>query len=111
MFLHFCTRTTKSSICSFTQLSYITGSFVTIQFFCGQVTPTENKREHLNTRAMVTRVGQNHIYMVYIQHFWQGHHQIYSHIRRIYTVLANPHGDTLIQETELTFGKKGRTTP
>ena len=35
------------------------------------------------------RVGQNHIYTVYIQYFWQGNHQIYGHIRCIYTVLAN----------------------
>ena len=36
------------------------------------------------------RVGQNHIYTVYIRCFWQGNHQIYGHIRCIYTVLANP---------------------
>jgi hypothetical protein len=36
------------------------------------------------------RVGQNHIYTVYIRYFWQGKHQIYGHIRCIYTVLANP---------------------
>ena len=38
----------------------------------------------------MSRVGQNHIYTVYIRHFWQGTHQIYGHIRCIYTVLANP---------------------
>jgi len=27
---------------------------------------------------------------VYIRYFWQGNHQIYGHIRCIYTVLANP---------------------
>jgi len=36
------------------------------------------------------RAGQNHIYTVYIRYFWQGNHQIYGHIRCIYTVLANP---------------------
>ena len=36
------------------------------------------------------RVGQNHIYTVYIRYVWQGNHQIYGHIRCIYTVLANP---------------------
>jgi hypothetical protein len=36
------------------------------------------------------RVGQNHIYTVYIRYFWQENHQIYGHIRCIYTVLANP---------------------
>jgi len=36
------------------------------------------------------RVGQNHIYTVYTRYFWQGNHQIYGHIRCIYTVLANP---------------------
>jgi len=47
-----------------------------------------------------SRVGQNHIYAVYIRYFWQGNHQIYrlklfiiilyGHIQCIYTVLANP---------------------
>jgi hypothetical protein len=36
------------------------------------------------------RVGQNHIYTVYPRYFWQGDHQIYGHIRSVYTVLANP---------------------
>jgi len=36
------------------------------------------------------RVGQNHVYAVYIRYFWQGNHQIYGHIQCIYTVLANP---------------------
>jgi len=36
------------------------------------------------------RFGQNHIYTVHIRYFWQGNHQIYGHIRCIYTVLANP---------------------
>ena len=30
------------------------------------------------------------IYTVYIRCFWQENHQIYGHIRCIYTVLANP---------------------
>jgi hypothetical protein len=30
-----------------------------------------------------------YIYSVYIRYFWQGNHQIYGHIRSIYTVLAN----------------------
>jgi hypothetical protein len=38
----------------------------------------------------ICRVGQNHIYTVHIWYFWQGNHQIYGHIRCIYTVLANP---------------------
>jgi hypothetical protein len=38
----------------------------------------------------IIRVGQNHIYTVYIRYFWQGNLQKYSHIRCIYTVLANP---------------------
>jgi hypothetical protein len=40
--------------------------------------------------AYMCRVGQNHIYTVYIRYFWQGNHQIYDYIRCIYTVLANP---------------------
>ena len=38
----------------------------------------------------IFRVGQDHIYTVHIRYFWQGNHQIYGHIRCIYTVLANP---------------------
>jgi hypothetical protein len=38
----------------------------------------------------IIRVGQNHIYTVYIQYFWQGNFNMYGHIRCIYTVLANP---------------------
>jgi hypothetical protein len=46
----------------------------------------------LSTQSSVhmCRVGQNHIYTVYIRYVWQGNHQIYGHIRCIYTVLANP---------------------
>jgi hypothetical protein len=36
------------------------------------------------------RVGQNHIYTVFVRYCWQENHQIYGHIRCIYTVLANP---------------------
>jgi len=39
---------------------------------------------------VMCRIGQSHIYMVYIRHLWQGNHQAYGHIRCIYTVLANP---------------------
>jgi hypothetical protein len=42
---------------------------------------------------MMSRVGQNHIYTVFIRYFWQGNHQIYGHIRCIYTVLANPNDE------------------
>jgi len=35
-------------------------------------------------------VGQNHICTVYIWYLWLRNHQIYNHIRRIHTVLANP---------------------
>jgi hypothetical protein len=38
----------------------------------------------------ICRVGQNHVYTVYIRYFWQGNHRIYGHIRGICTVLANP---------------------
>ena len=36
------------------------------------------------------RVGQHHIYTLYIRCFWQGNHHIYGHVRCVYTVLANP---------------------
>jgi hypothetical protein len=47
-------------------------------------------RRHCSLNCNICRVGQNHIYTVYIRYFWQGNHQIYGHIRCIYTVLANP---------------------
>jgi hypothetical protein len=40
--------------------------------------------------CIISRVGQNHIYTVYIRYFWLGNHQIYSVYIRIYTVLADP---------------------
>ena len=40
--------------------------------------------------SLLFRVGQNHIYTVYIRYFWLGNHQIYGVYIRIYTVLANP---------------------
>ena len=47
------------------------------------------------SKSDMSRVGQNHIYTVYIRYFWQGNHKIYGHIRCIYTVLANPRNVTL----------------
>jgi len=41
-------------------------------------------------KPLTYRVGQNHIYTVYIRYSGQGKHQIYGHARCIYTVLANP---------------------
>jgi len=38
----------------------------------------------------IPRVGQNLIYTVYIWYFRQGFCQIYGHIHRIHTGLANP---------------------
>jgi len=39
---------------------------------------------------LMPRVGQNHIFTVYLRYFWYGNHQTYSHLWCIYTVLANP---------------------
>jgi len=38
----------------------------------------------------IAKVGQDHMYTVYIRYFWQGNHRIYNHIRCIFTALANP---------------------
>jgi hypothetical protein len=35
------------------------------------------------------RVGQNHIYTVYVRHIWQGSPQIYGHTRCIYTIYGS----------------------
>jgi hypothetical protein len=44
----------------------------------------------IDRSCCMCRFGQSYIYTVYIRWFWQGNHQIYGHIRCIYTVLANP---------------------
>jgi hypothetical protein len=44
----------------------------------------------------MNRVGQNHIYTVYIQYFWLENHQIYGVYIRIYPVLANPIHEALV---------------
>jgi hypothetical protein len=41
-------------------------------------------------RCTMHRVGQNHIYTVYIRYFWQENRQMYAQIRCIHTALANP---------------------
>jgi hypothetical protein len=51
-------------------------------------------------KAKIHRVGQNHIYTVYIWYFWQGIHQIHGHIRCIYTVLANPKNTARVPATK-----------
>ena len=45
---------------------------------------------HNLIRAHMCRIGQNHVYTVYIRYFWLGNHQIYGVYIRIFTVLANP---------------------
>ena len=42
------------------------------------------------TFHLVTITGQDNARTVYTQYFWHGNHQIYGHIRCMYTVLANP---------------------
>jgi len=58
----------------------------------GQCVPREceNVCVRIVTVLYICRVGQSHIYTVYIRYFWQGNHQKYGYIRCIYTVLANP---------------------
>jgi hypothetical protein len=46
---------------------------------------------HRDCATHICRVGQNHIYMVYIRYFGQGNHQIYGHIRYIYTFWPTLH--------------------
>jgi len=49
-----------------------------------------NQPAAVHVKHLMSRVGQNHIYTVHIRYTWQGDHQIYGHIRCVYTVLANP---------------------
>ena len=57
---------------------------------CRRMNITAKDLERTGQASDICRVSQNHIYTVYIRNFWQEHHQIYGHIRRIYTILANP---------------------
>jgi len=50
-------------------------------------------KEALRYAKVMTRVGQNHIYTVYIWYIWLGNHPIYGVYICIYTVLANPSDD------------------
>jgi hypothetical protein len=43
----------------------------------------------LSVRCHTSRVGQNHMFVVCIRYFWQGNHQIYSHVR--FTISSRPH--------------------
>jgi len=54
---------------------------------------------HKHFNLLYVGLARN-IYAVCIRYFWQGNHQIYGHIRCIYTDLANPNY-TLYAETEL----------
>jgi hypothetical protein len=36
----------------------------------------------------INRVGQNHVYTVYIRYFWQGNHQIYGVYIRFWPTLC-----------------------
>ena len=56
--------------------------------------------------GLLSWVGQNHMYTVYIRYFLQGFHQIYGHIRRIYTVLANQYPHVHINHTGGALGRK-----
>jgi hypothetical protein len=48
------------------------------------VPATNLKKGGGNNDVHMCRVGQNHIYMVFIRYFRQRYHHIYSHIRCIY---------------------------
>jgi len=54
------------------------------------VYPRKDVRRFQLLVCLMCRFGQNHIYTLCIPYFWQGNHQIYGHLRCIYTVLANP---------------------
>jgi hypothetical protein len=58
----------------------------------------------LYLKCPICRVGQNHIYTVYVRYFWQGNYQIYGHIRCIYTVLANPIHTVFLAENSQNAG-------
>jgi len=45
---------------------------------------------------IIPRVGQNHIYTVYIRNFWLGNHGVYI---RICKALANPNNTVLLLHT------------
>jgi len=71
-------------------------SAVLLPFESAVLLPFESAGLHIlepisnDTHSGIDRVGQNHIYTVYIRYFWLRNHQIYGVYTRIYTVLANP---------------------
>jgi len=66
----------------------------------------------------LTRLGchgygwpEPYIYTVYIRYSWQGNHQIYGHIRCIYTFLASPsHGASQCSVSSMTENGMSYTT-
>ena len=62
---------------------------VTSEHAFGGHTLLSQSHPHIH-KSHICRVGQNPTYLEYIQDCLQGFHQIYSHIRRICTVLVNP---------------------
>jgi len=72
------------------RLASVTDSCWRIRWVKTTVSPQSIKAKVCFQHREMARVGQNHIYTVYIRHVWQGNHEIYGQIRCIYTVLANP---------------------
>jgi len=64
--------------------------FNSLQTSSGSSAPPSHTGMCISPPELILRVGQDHIYTVYIRYFWQGNHQICGHIRCICTVLADP---------------------
>ena len=80
---------TCTCVCVHVQLSRGGGACRAFVVFCVLLITSKPIGVVYKSRK-ICRVGQNHIYTVYIRYFLQGFYRIYGHIRCIYTVLANP---------------------
>jgi len=80
-----------ASVCVFVRSCVLVGAYASSTSYQNKSSvPKRKYSTSYQNKAQAYRVGQNHIHTVYIRYFWQGNHQIYGHIRCIYTVLANP---------------------
>ena len=69
---------------------YIIYIYILYIYMCVYIHTVAQSYIYTHGHTVIYRVDQNHIYTIYIRYFWQGNHQIYGHIRCIYTDLVNP---------------------
>jgi len=66
------------------------GEIAYVEFFAAHNTESIHRKYGCMLCATIGLARTICLYTVHIRYYWQGNHQIYGHIRCIYTVLANP---------------------